>query len=90
MRTVLPPTAEAETQQILDYYNSVKSCVNVKRCVGIVVWDFVDTYSWIPSTFEGEGYADLFIQPGGTGTKLVKKAAYDGCLQALTGQPEGL
>ena len=90
VRLNLPPTAATEKQQVLDYYNSVKSCVNVHCCVGIVVWDFDDTYSWIPSTFQGQGYGDLFLQPGGTGHPLVKKAAYDGCLQALTGQPEGL
>jgi endo-1,4-beta-xylanase len=88
VRLNLPPTAASETQQVVDYYNSVKSCVKVKRCVGITVWDFDDTYSWIPSTFPGQGYGDLFLQPGGAGTKLVKKAAYDGCLEALTGAPE--
>lgn len=53
-------------------------------------WDFDDTYSWVPSTFAGQGYADLFFQPKGAGTPLVKKAAYDGCLQALQGKPEAL
>ena len=90
VRLNLPPTAASETQQVADYYNSVKSCVQVKRCIGIVVWDFDDTYSWIPGTFQGQGYGDLFLQPGGEGHKLVKKAAYDGVLEALTGQPEGI
>lgn len=48
----------------------------------------LDTYSWIPSTFAGQGYADLFFQPDGANTPLVKKAAYDGCLEALTGAAE--
>lgn len=90
VRLDLPPTAATERQQVQDYYSSVKSCVNVDRCVGVVVWDFDDTYSWIPSTFEGQGYGDLFLQPGGTGHPLVKKAAYDGCLEALRGEPEGI
>jgi len=51
---------------------------------------FVDTYSWIPGVFEGQGYADLFFQPDGANTPLVKKAAYDGCLEALTGAAEAL
>ena len=89
VRLDLPPTAKAEKQQVADYYKSVKSCVKVQRCIGIVVWDFDDTYSWIPGTFEGQGYADLFLQPGGTGHPLVKKAAYDGCLRALTEGSEG-
>ena len=90
VRLDLPPTARSEKQQVLDYYNSVKSCVNVKRCVGVTVWDFDDTYSWIPGVFDRQGYADLFLQPGGAGHPLVKKAAHDGCLEALTGQPEGV
>ena len=90
VRLNLPATAATEKQQVADYYTSVKSCAKVKRCIGVTVWDFDDTYSWIPSTFEGQGYGDLFLQPGGTGHKLVKKAAYDGCLEALTGAPEGI
>ena len=88
VRLNLPPTLATEQQQVVDYYNSVKSCVKVKRCVGITVWDFDDTYSWIPGTFPGQGYGDLFLQKNGAGTPLTKKAAYDGCLEALTGAPE--
>ncbi|KAJ4396708.1 hypothetical protein N0V93_000929 [Gnomoniopsis smithogilvyi] len=84
----LPPNATSQAQQVLDYYNSVAACANVERCVGVTVWDFDDTYSWIPSTFAGQGYADLFFQPDGANTPLVKKAAYDGCLEALTGAAE--
>ena len=90
VRLSLPPTAASETEQVADYYTSVKSCVNVNRCIGVTVWDFDDAYSWIPSTFAGQGYGDLFLQPCGSGHKLVKKAAYDGCLEALTGAPEGI
>ncbi|KAK0832824.1 hypothetical protein LTR73_001909 [Friedmanniomyces endolithicus] len=49
-----------------------------------------DTYSWIPGTFPGQGYGDLFLQPNGANTPLVRKAPYDGCLEALTGAPEAL
>lgn len=87
VRLDLPPTVATERQQARDYYATVAACVNVEGCNGIVVWDFVDTYSWIPSTFEGQGYGDLFLQPGGTGNPLVKKVAYDGVLQALRGEP---
>lgn len=90
MRADLPPTEASETQQVADYYNSVKSCADVAKCVGIVVWDFDDTYSWVPGTFQGQGYADLFLQPRGANHPLVKKAAYDGCLEALTGAAEGV
>ncbi|KAF2160748.1 glycoside hydrolase family 10 protein [Zasmidium cellare ATCC 36951] len=85
VRVTLPPTLAVQEQQVKDYYSTVAACVNVRRCIGVTVWDFVDTYSWVPSTFAGQGYADLFFQPQGAGTPLVKKAAYDGCLRALTG-----
>ncbi|RMX96264.1 hypothetical protein D0868_11277 [Hortaea werneckii] len=86
VRLNLPPNATTEAQQKRDYYNTVAACVAVDGCVGITVWDFVDTYSWIPGTFTGQGYGDLFLQPDGADTPLVKKAAYDGCLEALEGE----
>lgn len=89
IRLDTPANATTEAQQVQDYYNSVAACVAVgKGCIGVTVWDFDDTYSWIPGTFPGQGYGDLFLQPGGANTPLVKKAAYDGCLQALQGVPE--
>jgi endo-1,4-beta-xylanase len=88
VRLTLPPTADSEAQQVADYYSTVAACVAVERCIGITVWDFDDTYSWVPSTFAGQGYADLFLQPGGANTPLVRKAAYDGVLEALKGRGE--
>ena len=58
----LPPTSAQLTQQATDYVNSVGSCLDVTRCVGVTVWDFDDKYSWIPSTFSGSGSADLYNQ----------------------------
>lgn len=43
-------TAGGFAQQAQDYYNVISACMQVDRCKGITVWDFVDTYSWIPST----------------------------------------
>lgn len=40
VRLNLPPTVASESQQVVDYYNTVAACVSVQRCVGIVVWDF--------------------------------------------------
>lgn len=88
IRLPLPPTAASEAQQVADYYSTVAACVAVDGCIGITVWDFDDTYSWVPTTFAGQGYADLFLQPGGFNHTLVRKAAYDGCLEALTGAAE--
>lgn len=83
----LPVNAANQTQQVIDYYNVVAACVQTERCVGTTTWDFCDTYSWVPSTFTGQGYADLFLQPNGPNTTLVKKAPYDGVIQALRGEP---
>lgn len=87
IRAFAPDNAGNQTQQVIDYYNSVAACVKTPKCVGTTVWDFDDTYSWVPSTFPGQGYADLFEQPGGPDTPLVKKAAYDGVIEALRGEP---
>ncbi|MCJ1258333.1 hypothetical protein MMC24_006166 [Lignoscripta atroalba] len=83
----LPPSLAAQQQQKVDYYKTVAACLNVDACIGITLWDFVDTYSWIPSTFAGQGYGTPWLQPGGPGTALVKKIAYDGILEALQGVP---
>ncbi|KAF6827646.1 Endo-1,4-beta-xylanase 5 [Colletotrichum musicola] len=55
------PADDAATQlQAKDYASVVKTCVDTKACVGVVVWEFTDKYSWIPSTFNGQGDACLF------------------------------
>jgi endo-1,4-beta-xylanase len=71
---------EGQAQQASDYYNSVKSCVQVgKGCVGAVVWDFDDYYSWVPGTFAGQGGADIF------NNTLQRKPAYYAIAEALAG-----
>ncbi|KAF7863916.1 hypothetical protein EAF04_006881 [Stromatinia cepivora] len=64
----LPPTAAGLAQQGVDYANTVNACLSVSGCVGVTVWDFTDKYSWIPSTFSGQGdaclwYADYTLHP---------------------------
>lgn len=44
IRLDLPANDTTETQQAADYYSAVAACVNIERCVGITVWDFVGTY----------------------------------------------
>ncbi|KAF9875462.1 NADPH-dependent d-xylose reductase [Colletotrichum karsti] len=56
----LPADDAAVRQQATDYANVVKACVDTKACVGVVVWQFSDKNSWIPSTFQGQGDACLF------------------------------
>ncbi|KAK0754872.1 glycoside hydrolase family 10 protein [Schizothecium vesticola] len=56
----LPANATAVARQATDYVGVVQACLDVPRCVGIVVWQFTDKYSWIPNTFPGLGDACLF------------------------------
>jgi len=58
--TSLPPTTTGFAQQSTDYVNTVGSCLVTTGCVGITIWDFTDKYSWIPSTFSGQGDACLW------------------------------
>ncbi|MFR9787202.1 endo-1,4-beta-xylanase [Streptomyces sp. MB22_4] len=63
-----------------DYYRQVtEACLAVTRCVGITVWDFDDKYSWVPSTFSGQGAADLYDE------NLQTKPAYTAVQTALGG-----
>ncbi|KAJ5635839.1 Endo-1-4-beta-xylanase D [Penicillium longicatenatum] len=74
-------TAAVQQQQATDYYTSVSSCIDAgPRCVGIVVWDFDDAYSWVPSTFSGQGGADLFNDT------LQAKPAFYSVAEALEGK----
>lgn len=56
----VPADSTAIEQQATDYANVVSACLQVEGCVGITIWDFDDKYSWIPSTFEGQGEACLY------------------------------
>lgn len=52
--------AAAAEQQARDYASVVGACLAVARCVGVVVWQFSDRYSWVPGTFPGAGEACLY------------------------------
>jgi endo-1,4-beta-xylanase len=74
-------SADAQKQQAADYYTSVESCLQVgRRCLGVVVWDFDDAYSWVPSAFAGQGGATLFNDT------LEAKPAYYAVSEALQGK----
>ncbi|KAI0749692.1 endo-1,4-beta-xylanase C precursor [Daedaleopsis nitida] len=78
IRTTTPASQSALAQQQKDYQTVVQACMNVKGCVGITIWDFTDKYSWVPSTFSGQGAACPWDQ------NLVKKPAYNGIVAALS------
>ncbi|KAG0128373.1 glycoside hydrolase superfamily [Tuber indicum] len=68
IRMTFPADAAGLAQQDEDYKNVVMGCVNVPRCVGIIVWDYTDKYSWIPAVFPGQGAAlpwdeDMVVKP---------------------------
>ncbi|KAE8996933.1 hypothetical protein PR003_g19775 [Phytophthora rubi] len=66
------PTVTEQQHQVNVYTNVVSACKKTKRCLGVTVWDFVDTYSW------KEASAPLlFYQPEGANTPLVRKATFD-------------
>ncbi|KUI65033.1 Endo-1,4-beta-xylanase 1 [Cytospora mali] len=79
----LPPTEAEIEQQATDYVSVVDACLQVDGCVGITVWDFDDKYSWIPSTFSGEGQACLYDE------NLSKKPAWTSVSSALAAAGTG-
>jgi endo-1,4-beta-xylanase len=56
----LPANDTAVQQQAADYVSVVGACLDVAKCVGVVIWEFTDKYSWIPGTFPGTGDACLW------------------------------
>ncbi|KAI0727389.1 endo-1,4-B-xylanase [Fomitopsis betulina] len=80
IRMTLPETAELLEQQKTDFYNVVNACLQVSACVGVTVWDWTDKFSWVPSTFAGQGAATPFD------SNFVEKPAFDGIVEALADQ----
>ncbi|KAJ5606591.1 Endo-1-4-beta-xylanase [Penicillium lagena] len=77
IRMTLPSTAALLAQQSVDYQSTVGACAQTAKCVGVTVWDWTDKYSWVPSTFSGQGAACPWDE------NLVKKPAYNGIMTAL-------
>ncbi|KAG0652633.1 hypothetical protein D0Z07_0693, partial [Hyphodiscus hymeniophilus] len=77
--TSLPPSTSGYAQQATDYVNTVAACLGVTGCVGITLWDYTDLYSWIPSTFPGQGDACLW------NSDFTTKPAYASVISLLSG-----
>ncbi|KAL7279304.1 hypothetical protein ACG7TL_007145 [Trametes sanguinea] len=77
IRMTLPSTDALLAQQEKDYQTVVQACMNVDGCVGITIWDWTDKYSWVPSTFPGQGAACPWDE------NFNKKPAYSGIVAAL-------
>ncbi|KAG6821332.1 hypothetical protein H0H93_000193 [Arthromyces matolae] len=78
IRMTLPETAALLEQQKADYQTVIAACKAVAGCVGVTIWDYTDKYSWVPSTFSGQGAACPWD------ANLVKKPAYDGIVAGFT------
>ncbi|PQE33994.1 Endo-1,4-beta-xylanase D protein [Rutstroemia sp. NJR-2017a WRK4] len=75
--SALPEDSAGLAQQATDYASVVSACLSVNGCIGITIWDFVDKYSWIPSTFPGQGDADLWF------SNFTHHPAYDSVASVL-------
>jgi endo-1,4-beta-xylanase len=79
IRMNTPATPEKLKAQAAAYETVAKSCLAVKRCIGMTVWGISDAFSWIPGVFPGEGAALLWDD------KFQKKPAYNGFLKGIKG-----
>ncbi|WP_236242626.1 endo-1,4-beta-xylanase [Streptomyces sp. CC228A] len=83
IRMQLPATEAKLAQQKADYAAVTRACLAVSRCVGVTVWGFTDSDSWIPDFFEGQGAATPYDEG------FRPKPAFYGIAEALgwTGDP---
>lgn len=94
IRMTLPETAALLQQQKQDYTTVIEACLNVARCVGVTIWDWTDKFSFVPSTFAGQGAAcpwDAvrfakrcgYVVTDVRVQNFIKKPAFDGIAIAL-------
>ncbi len=79
IRMNLPSDSGKLAQQAAEYKQVVNACVAVDRCVGVTVWGFTDSDSWIPDTFPGQGAATPYDE------NYAPKPAYYAIAEALGG-----
>lgn len=65
-----PTDSLAQFAQPFEYSEMLKAALAVPACISFIVWGFTDQDSWVPGTFAGEGYADIYD------VNLNPKAAY--------------
>ncbi len=79
IRMPTPASAANLQAQANNYRTVVAACLAVARCTSITTWGVTDKFSWVPSTFPGQGAALLFDN------NYARKAAYTSTLSALGG-----
>jgi len=55
-----PTTHLATFAQPYEYDQMMKAAIAVPEVISFTVWGFSDDESWVPGTFAGEGYADIY------------------------------
>ena len=58
------PTDEEVAEHTNRHVKLLKACLDNKACTSFTVWGFNDAYSWVPQTFDGEGWATLMTADG--------------------------
>lgn len=77
IRMDTPETQSKLEQAAAAWGRMAGACMDVDRCVGMTVWGVVDKYSWVPSTFSGQGSALLWND------SYNKKPAYTGFINPI-------
>jgi len=58
--TQVPTDNLADFACSYEYSEMLKAALSVPECISFTVWGFTDADSWVPSSFPGEGYADIY------------------------------
>ncbi|ORY54955.1 glycoside hydrolase superfamily [Pseudomassariella vexata] len=85
----VPASADGLEDQAAAYATVVGACLAQSGCIGITLWGFSDKYSWVPTTFPGEGEACLYDdtlskKPAWTAVSSVLAAAATGSAGSTT------
>jgi endo-1,4-beta-xylanase len=79
IRMPTPASSANLAAQASDYKKVFNACLAVSRCQGVTIWGITDKYSWVPSTFPGQGAALVWDD------NYNRKPAYDAITEALGG-----
>ncbi|WP_199729799.1 endo-1,4-beta-xylanase [Tessaracoccus sp. OH4464_COT-324] len=71
------PTQAQIDEHAARHAKLLRACLEQPACTSFTVWGFSDSYSWVPGTFPGEGYANIFDD------QWIPKAAYFKLLDEL-------
>lgn len=77
------PTQEIKDKADEYYSNVLEACLGEDSCTSFTIWGASDEYSWVPATFEGEGYATPWTED------LDRKSSYCTLQKGLTESNHG-